>query len=283
MRALGEVAGAVTAVTGFEKGSGKTTFLNFALPYARARGPVALFSIGVDGALKAGEAGASGEIQVQPGDVVMTTEAFARASTARFEVLEALPGRTGLGPLLLGRAQRAGSVTLVGSEHFSTLAQMIERVRAEGWAASVLVDGAVNRITQVSALGAVKFVFCVRVDPVNLARVAARIRALAALAALPTVAEPAAGTLRLEGPISAETLKSLAPGSPLSAEDFSKFFLEPQDLLRTLERQAWSLRRPLDLLCFAVALRGLEPAQLLAAVGPAAAADVLLNPFLAAV
>ena len=26
------IAGAVTAVTGFEKGSGKTTFLNYALP-----------------------------------------------------------------------------------------------------------------------------------------------------------------------------------------------------------------------------------------------------------
>ena len=101
MDALGAVAGAVTAVTGFEKGSGKTTFLNLALPYARAAGPAAVFTIGVDGARKGHEA--SGSIHVESGDVVLTTEAFARASDARFEVLEAVPGRTALGQLLLGR------------------------------------------------------------------------------------------------------------------------------------------------------------------------------------
>ena len=40
-------------MTGFEKGSGKTTFLNALLPVARQAGPVAVFSVGVDGALKA--------------------------------------------------------------------------------------------------------------------------------------------------------------------------------------------------------------------------------------
>ena len=46
MQALAGVEGAVTAVTGFEKGSGKTTFLGLALPHARRAGPVAIFTIG---------------------------------------------------------------------------------------------------------------------------------------------------------------------------------------------------------------------------------------------
>jgi hypothetical protein len=284
MNAIEEVAGAVTAVTGFEKGSGKTTFLNFALPYARRAGPVALFTIGVDGALKAGDGGPGGEIRVEPGDLVLTTEAFARASSARFELLEAPRGRTALGPLLLGRARRAGSITLVGPEHLGTLAELIERVRLEGWAASVLVDGAGSRTTQVNALGDVQFVFCARVDPASLARTAARIRALAALAALPTDPDPGPESLRLEGPVSAATLKALADDDrPWSVADFTKFFLEPAELLRVLERRPCSLRRRLDLLCCAVAARDLDREQVLAAVGEPAAAHILFNPHQAAV
>lgn len=278
MKGIEEVAGAVTAVTGFEKGSGKTTFLNFALPYARACGPAAVFTIGVDGAHKAREGShPGGEIHVEPGDVVMTTEAFARASDARFEVLEAVAGRSSLGQLLLGRARRAGSVTLVGPEHLSVLAQFIERVREEGWVQSVLVDGSVNRITQVSALGPMQFLFTVRVDPTNLERVAARIRSLDALAALPEGPGPG---LSLQGPITPAELKALPLGTTaFSAEDFTKFFLEPQELLRTLERYQCSVRRRFRLLCFAVTLRGVDRAGFLRAVGAEAAPRVLFNPF----
>lgn len=280
MPGIGDVAGAVTAVTGFEKGSGKTTFLNAALPAARSVGPVAVFSIGVDGALKARDAGGPvGEIRVEAGDVVMTTEAFARASQARFEILEAVPGRTSLGPLLLGRAVRPGSVTLVGSEHVSTLARMIDRVRSEGWAASVLVDGAVNRITQVGALGAAQFVYAFRADPSNLRRVAARVRALAALAALPVEAAAPPGALEIPGPVTAELLKTLAPEDHgLSVQDFTMFFLDPPDLLALLGRRACSLRRGFKLLGFVPALRGLTRADLVQAVGEAAAPFLLPNP-----
>lgn len=72
MAGLDGAVGAVTAVTGFEKGSGKTTFLNHALPFLRQSGPVAIFTIGVDGALKAKDlSGTPPEITIEPGDVVM--------------------------------------------------------------------------------------------------------------------------------------------------------------------------------------------------------------------
>ena len=80
------ITGGVTAVTGFEKGSGKTTFLNYALPLVRKAGPVAVFSIGVDGVVKPRNTTApQPEIHVEAGDLVLTTDAFARAATARFE------------------------------------------------------------------------------------------------------------------------------------------------------------------------------------------------------
>lgn len=281
MNALKGIAGAVTAVTGFEKGSGKTTFLNHALPIARLAGPVAAFSIGVDGSLKAREAGtAVPEIRVLPGDVVLTTETFARASGARFEVLETLPGRTALGRLLVGRALRGGSVTLVGPEHFSLLAEVIDLVRREGWAESVLVDGAVNRITQVSALGDVRFVFTVRADRANLAKASERVRTLAELAGLPVEASPEEGTHLVEGPLTPEAMKALPQGAKaLSVEDFTKFFLAPGELARALERYRISVRRAFELLGIVVTLRDVTREQFAAAAGPLAEASLVFNPY----
>jgi len=281
MMELEGAAGAVTAITGFEKGSGKTTFLSYALPFLRQSGPVAVFSIGVDGALKARDANTSPpEIRVEPGDLVLTTDAFGRASSASFEVMEVIPGRSALGRLFLGRVVRGGSVTLVGSEHLSVLAEVIAQVRREGWASSVLVDGAVNRITQVSALGDLGFVFTARVDRGNLQRAAARIRSLCQLAALKVVPDPSGEICRIDGPLALAQLAGIPENSRrLSVEDFTKIFLEPAELGRALQRLEITVRREFRLLCFAVTLRDVSRGELLTAVGDAAAESVLFNPF----
>jgi hypothetical protein len=141
----------------------------------------------------------------------------------------------------------------------------------------VLVDGAVNRITQVGALGQVQFAFTVRVDPTTLDRAVARIRSLYALAALPESPE---ADQHLEGPVTPAALLALPDGTTsFSAEDFTKFFLEPQELHRALDRYRCVVRRRLELLCFAVILRGVDRAEFLRALGPEAAASVFFNPF----
>jgi len=287
MVGLEGTAGAVTAITGFEKGSGKTTFLNYALPLVRKAGPVAIFSIGVDGALKARETSAPPpDIRVEPGDLVLTTNAFARAASARFEILESLPGRSSLGRLFLGRALRGGSVTLVGSEHLSLLAELIAQVRGEGWAASVLVDGAVNRITQVAALGGqgdLAFAFTARIDRANLPRAVARIRHLSRLAALPVEPEPPGEVLCLEGTLGLAQLAELPEGlQRLSVEDFTKVFLEPAELVRVLQRLDLRVRRGFRLLCFAVTLRDVSRPEFLEALGNEGEAlrdRILFNPY----
>jgi hypothetical protein len=245
---------------------------------------VAVFTIGVDGSLKARDTSAPpAEIRVEPGDLVMTTDLFSRASTASFEVLEAIPGRSTLGRLFLGRVVRGGSVTLVGSEHLSVLAEVIAQVRREGWAASVLVDGAVNRITQVSALGDLGFVFTARIDRGNLQRVAARIRSLNQLAALEVEPTPSAEILRIEGPLTLPQLAELpVHQTRLSVEDFTKVFLEPAELARALQRLEITVRRGFRLLCIAVTLRDVTRAEFLLAIGESAAEAVLFNPYEAA-
>ena len=280
MTVLEGVAGGVTAVTGFEKGSGKTTFLNALLPVARRAGSVAVFSVGVDGGLKAQSGTAAPEVLVEEGDVVLTTDLFARVSSARLEVLETLPGRSVLGRLLLGRAVRRGGVTLVGADSLAALSGAVRLVREERWAASSIVDGAADRVTQLGALGDVGFVYTVRVDPGNLPRVAGRLRALVALSQLSVVPDPPAGALRLEGPLTDEVRQGLPEGLvALSVEDFTKVFLSPADLLRFLSRVTCSVRRGFRLLGVVPALRGVGPEDLRHAVGPAVAARLLPNPY----
>jgi hypothetical protein len=263
------VAGAVTAITGFEKGSGKTAFLSLALPHARQAGPVALFTIGSDGASGPAKRSRSAGIRVEPGDVVLTTEPLARASESRFEILHTVPGRVALGRLVLGRARRGGCVTLVGAEHFSALSQALSLVRAEGWAASALIDGAVARVTQIAALpgwapatpgsthpaGGLQFAFAVRDDGCD-----------------PDV-------LRLAGPLTSEGLRALPQGTTaFSLEDFTKVFVEPPEFLRALEARRVLVRRTFHLLCFAVILRDLSRQAFLEALGAHGARRILFNP-----
>lgn len=297
MQVLQGVAGALTAITGFEKGSGKTAFLSLALPHARQAGPVALFTIGSDGAAGKPGRGHPARILVEPGDVVLTTEPLARSSEARFEILDTVPGRVALGRLILGRARRGGRVTLMGAEHFSALARALTRIRAEGWAASALIDGAVARITQIAALpgwppigpdsagpaGGLQFAFTVRADRGNLARVAARIRLLDRLADLPLDDGSEPGLLRLEGPLTSEGLRALPRGTTdFSLEDFTKVFVEPPEFLRVLDSRRVLFRRRFHLLCFAVILRDLGREAFLEAVGPRVAPRILFNPYEAA-
>jgi len=280
MTGLEGVAGGVTAVTGFEKGSGKTTFLNALLPVARRAGPVAVFSVGVDGGLKARSGTAAPEILVEEGDVVLTTDSFARSSSARLEVLETLPGRSVLGRLLLGRAVRRGGVTLVGPENLAALSGAVDLVREERWAASSIVDGAADRVTQLGALGDVGFVYTVRVDRANLLRVAGRLRALVALSELPVVPDPPEGVLRLDGPLT-DAVRQGLPASvvTLSLEDFTKVFLPAGELLRLLARISCSVRRGFRLLGVVPSLRDVGPEELCREVGPAVAARLLPNPY----
>ncbi len=271
--------GKITAVTGFDKGSGKTTLLAALLPHARRTGPVLITTIGVDGRLKAHETGRAAALPVEPGDVVLTTDLFLRAASARLEVLDALPGHTVLGRSVLARVIRGGEVTLVGAEHFRALADLLDRVRSEVWARTILVDGAVNRITQVSALGDVQFVFTARVDPTNLTRVSDRLRALVALADLPVVPDPGPDIHRWEGPLTEVSLDRLPRElEALSLEDFTKVFLDPTSVLRFLERVPCSVRRAFPLRGISVALRNLRPEALIRAIGSDVAARLIPDP-----
>lgn len=260
--------GRVTFVTGPEKHCGKTTFMNRAAELARrgARaaglpGP-ALLTVGYDGEARDFLSGArKPAVPVAEGDVVVTTERFARPCSP--EILDVLPGSTALGRLCIARARRAATVALVGPEGNSLVAWAVRRI-VDGYSGTVLVDGAINRITQAASVGGARFVYALRVDGASLERAAALVRRMAALASLP-VAPMRGGDAAIEGPfvldgaLTAETTARVPKGAAsVVVEDFTKVFLGDSELSAFLRERTLYVGRRIEFGGFVVACRGVS-------------------------
>ncbi len=197
---IDRIAHSTTAICGLSKGCGKTTAFSWACGTARQAGPVALMTIGThqQGKLQSSNAtrfpmgpdnsrqnSLVPELQVCPGDVVLTTLPQAHLSPASLEILATIPGRASLGRLILGRAHRYGTVALMGPEHLSALQLACDMIREESWAQSIIIDGAANRLTQLSALDGLQFIYTLRVGPDNIGLAVEQLEFLDSLAHLP--------------------------------------------------------------------------------------------------
>lgn len=263
--------GRVTFVTGPEKHCGKTTFMNRAAEIARrgARaaglpGP-ALLTVGYDGEARDFLSGArKPAVPVAEGDIVVTTERFARPCSP--EILDVLPGSTALGRLCVARAHRAATVSLVGPEGNSLVAWAIRSI-VDGYSGTVLVDGAINRITQAASVGGARFVYTLRVDGGNLEKAAARVRRIAALASLPVAPRVDAArddaaraeAFTFDGALTAATMARIPKGAKaVVVEDFTKVFIGDSELSAFLRERTLYVGRRIEFGGFVVACRGVS-------------------------
>jgi energy-coupling factor transporter ATP-binding protein EcfA2 len=273
-----DFSGRVTFITGPEKGSGKTTLLNYALGLLREAGEAPAFlGIGLEGderaraagirALESGSPNADSRdaraplVACRPGEVFVSAERFIRSSSCLPEVLETLPGSTALGRLAVVRARRDGQAVLVGPERNELTAFAVGAILEAGWARSVLVDGALNRITQVSAFagaGAARFYFAVRASPGDLERNARAMRRLYALATLPEagLAELPEPVFALDGPLTSQSLARVpAAARSIVVDDFTKVFLDGRELAALRRERALAVRSGVEFGGFVLSLR----------------------------
>lgn len=285
-----DFSGRVTFITGPEKGCGKTSLLNYALGLLRGAGEAPAFlGVGFDGEASALGAGAGSgaaarapRIACRAGEVFVSSEPFLRSSSCAPEILEALPGSTALGRLAVARARRDGLAVLVGAERNEYSALAIGAIRSEGWARSVLVDGAMNRITQVSAFRGARFLFAVRASPGDLERNVRAMRRIYALARLPEVAPGNGGTAtaapaggsqpepscRVEGPLTDQTLARVpAAARTIVVADFTKVFLDDRALAALSRDRVLAVEHGIEFGGFVVSLRDLSRERFAAALG----------------
>ncbi|HRW24788.1 MAG TPA: hypothetical protein P5298_10290 [Spirochaetia bacterium] len=289
-----DFVGRVTFVTGPEKHCGKTTFMNRAAALARrgaresGRAAPALLTVGYDGEARDFLSGArKPAVPVEPGDLVVTTERFARPCSP--EILDALPGSTALGRLCVARAGRPATVALVGPEGNSLVAWAVRRILDDGLADTVLVDGAINRVTQAASIDGARFVYAVRVDAAGLDRSVSRVRRMAALAGLPLASadapagggEGACGSVAVSGALTAETAARLPPSAEeVVVDDFTKVFLSDAELAAFTRGRRLLVARRVEFGGFVVACRGLsDDAFLERLADDSIAAAVAFNPY----
>jgi len=266
----GDFLGRVTFVTGPEKHCGKTTFMNRAAQLVR-RGAVAegrpvpaLLTVGYDGEARDFLSGArKPAVPVAAGDIIVTTERFAKPCCP--EILEVLPGSTALGRLCIVRAHRAATVALVGPEGNSLVAWAVRHIVEEGLTETVIVDGAINRITQAAAVSGARFVYTLRVDASSLDRSVARVRRMAELVRLPVASEmvelPGCPTApyMLDGALTAETAARLPrEARAVIVEDFTKIFLVDSEWSAFLRARALFVARRIEFGGFVVMCRGIS-------------------------
>ncbi|MDP2792200.1 MAG: hypothetical protein Q8O15_10645 [Rectinemataceae bacterium] len=300
--------GRSTFITGPRKGCGKTSFLNAVLAGLRRDGECPGFlGIGFDGESRDALTGGSRpRIRALPGETVLTAERYLRSSDARFELLETLPGSGALGRLVLGRVLRAGEVTLVGPEGNEGAALAMRLMREEFAVGTILADGAMNRITQVSSFEGARFVFVLRVDRCDLDAQIASMKRMNFLARLPLVcplgscenSDRGSGCggrdnggsgegapVFIRGPLTSRVAAGIDAASPIAAgpvavEDFTKVFLGWRELSAFAARHRLAVRRGIDFAGFVAILRNLSQAEFLSALDdPEIGALVGFNPF----
>ncbi|MDP3178528.1 MAG: hypothetical protein Q8M76_11550, partial [Spirochaetaceae bacterium] len=239
-------------------------------------------------------------------ELFVTARGYLADSHCSPEIVDVLPGSSALGRLAVVRARRAGRAALVGPEGNAATALAVESLRSasgaaryvKGGDASVLVDGAINRITQIASIPDSRFVYVLRVGSGELAASARAVRRMAALATLPrlgelaragdeeaTEAAAAAGlptpAVFVEGPLTAATLARVPKSAAtIVVEDLTKVFLEEAELVALRRGKALATAAGLGFLGFVAILRDLPRSRFERALGdPAVAALVLYNPY----
>ena len=261
--------GFVTFTSGPEKHCGKTTFMNHAARLARkaarARGrkPPALMTVGYDGESRDYLSGAKKpSVYIEAGDVFVTAERFLRTGGCSPQILDVAPSATALGRLCVARATRDGFVALVGPDGNSQVDWMLERIVDGGIADTVLVDGAINRITQAAGRPGARLVYVLRVDRANLERSLERLRRMAMLLDLPVatgdVDHAVDGALTPE-----EAMRLPAEARTVSVEDFTKIFLDARELAAFLGSRRLAVRRRIGFAGFALVTRAVSDAAVL--------------------
>lgn len=300
--------GHVMFVSGPEKHCGKTTFMNRALFLAR-RGtaatdslPPAVMTVGYDGEARDFLTGVrKPAVPVCSGDVIVTAERFLRQSGTCPEILDVAPGVGALGRLCIARASRDGVVALVGPEGNRAVAWILETLVGGGHADTVLVDGAINRITQAASRTAARFVYVLRTDRASLRKAVDRVRRIGALMALP-VAQPlaeqppsgqpagrvsagtAGGSYYVDGALTSETAARIPVDiRSVIVDDFTKIFLDRSELAAFTRERSLTVARQIDFAGFVVSCRGVSDEEFIRNLDDQSlAALVCFNPYQAA-
>ncbi|MBN2656878.1 MAG: hypothetical protein JXR86_07440 [Spirochaetales bacterium] len=261
---LERLRGKLTFISGSSKNAGKTTFLNYLLPRLRSGGELVYLTVGIDGEKKDRIFGnEKPSIEARSGDYLITSEEMMSSSDALFSIVHVFPWKTALGRIMLLRTERSGLVELAGSESNSQLQEILKSVKTSMENSTVLVDGAVNRITQLAAGGESTYYYVMKVTPENRSGSLNTIRTLNLLDKIPLYRKESGEQVRhLEGALTMAVARNLGKDvEALVVDDFTKVFLPWKDLKDLTDRVRLSFRNVFALEGLVLNLMNIGPGE----------------------
>lgn len=280
--------GRTTFILGSEKHAGKTTLLNLLISLIRRGGDnPAYLTIGVDGEGKDLLTGRPKPyIRAEAGDWLVTTEAALRRSTALIERHEVFPFRTVLGPLVLGKILRGGTIELVGPETNAQLTVLLGALADIAGNRPVVIDGAVNRVTQVAAAPGSSFLYVETVRPANLTRAVAEIERIVLLSQVPQIDDDPMSpdddtVVVIDGALTERKVQDLPPQcQTLVVEDFSKVMVGLPALRGVMARRTLRFRHLHTLAGVVVNLRDVSQRDFIGSLSsPTVESTIAFNPY----
>ena len=270
-----------TFIVGSDKHTGKTTFLKYALRNLRAMGcRPAYMSIGVDGeGCDYLDDISKPTVIVQSGDLVVTSAHCLESSDAAYQILNVFPQGTVLGRMVLVNITRSGFVELTGPENNQQLSAILDYIQNETEADALLVDGAVNRLSQVSSNQSAGFVMVMKVTASNLVKAAEQIRLLHLLVDLPSSSD--GDSMPITGALTESRLKSIpADCKAISILDFTRVFLSYRQMQNLCEKYSVSIKNKFILRYFIVNLFDVDKSVFTEMLDDHIQRHVVYNPFM---
>lgn len=281
-----QVSGRTVFLAGNKKNAGKTTFLNFALNQLRTHIPMAFMTIGIDGeARDTIDDNTKPFIYTAEGDFLITTDSMLNQSDASFEIEHVFPFKTTLGRLVLAHTLRGGNIELVGCETNNQLTEAIRFLREEKQIQTILIDGAVNRMTQVASAEDGSFYFMVQVEQQSCKTDLDTIRQLSILQKLPSKKEIENFDRQKVYPLEGALTENKAKQIPKNCEvvlvhDFSRIFLTTAQLEKLLTTVQLAFEVKYSLLAFVVILKNISKAEFNQFIEKNSIQEtILLNPY----
>lgn len=272
-------------IVGNKKNAGKTTFLNYALGHLRQKGRVAYLSIGVDGETVDQIFGfEKPRVVAEEGDIVLTSELALRYTVATYRPLKQFPYPTVLGKPMLIEIKKGGIIELIGPENNSQLSKILKYIKEEMKIDTILIDGAVSRITQVSSFENAAFVYIARVEKWRLLSAIEDIKRIFELRNCkilqPEENKPAKKVQIIHGALTSDRAEKISKEEKeIVIEDFTKVFLDYRELLRFKRNHRLYYKIGFDLLFCVVNLIDVGEKEFLAALSDKKLEkDLVFNP-----
>ena len=212
------------------------------------------------------------------GDFVVSTNKALQ--NKGFQLVEAFPFNTTAGQIVMGKATRPTKVELIGPEDNDSLASILELIKAHHQITTVLIDGAINRITQLATAVNPVYVFVAKVDSRNVNEVMSELKRISVLNELPEWDKNLTDTLEIQGALTEIRLKEIpASCNSLVISDFTKIFLTLRSLLNLLQNRKVYFKNRFPMLFCVLNLKDISQQQCedhLNKIG--FSIDVLFNP-----